>query len=488
MKTKHPILTLAALTAFAASAPAALLSNGGFDIYKPGTGYTVAGTLTGTLFQSYVQGVGDARNVVGAIGTVTWDDATTGSTADLPGWVSIHGGNPDTGTNGVGGSEGLNIFAAWGGQQRVQSTVTTAVIAANTTYTITAQIDGPAGGPIEGGLAFHLVAGNVQLTADAALPSFTGGVGFQTITRTYTIAALPDGVSAGDPLTVVLGVEDTNTLGNRMIWDDVVLEVVSSPLASDFQVIITPTAGSPGNYDFEWESQAGKLYDLVSATDLSTASNTWPVWNGRADLTATPPTNTLTDIPGGGDPRRFFVLIEKDAPPPPPLLAVDFESGTPGGWVFSDNGAGTAWSVGTPNGTGTEPDAAANGTQCAGTNMNGNYTASAIASLVTPAFTVPAGGATLKFSQYIDTEVATGGGDFGSIRLLNAADNTPLLGGDVSADIQGISELWSSKSLPLPAAANGLEVKLEFRFESDADADVFAGFYIDDVVVEVGAP
>jgi hypothetical protein len=94
----------------------------------------------------------------------------------------------------------------------------------------------------------------------------------------------------------------------------------------------------------------------------------------------------------------------------------------------------------------------------------------------------------LKFSQYIDTEADTGGGDFGSIRLLNAADNTPLAGGVVASDIQGISGLWSSKSLPLPAAAKGLEVKLEFRFESDADTDVFAGFYFDDVVVEVVAP
>jgi hypothetical protein len=317
MKTKHTILTLAALTAFAASAQAASLLNGGFDIYKPGTGYTVAGTLDGGgAFDSYVQGVGDGRTVTGSVGTVTWADATTGSTADLPGWVSINGGNPDTGKNGVGGSTGLNIFAAWGGQQRVQSSVTTAVIAANTTYTITAQIDGGAGSPIEGDLAFHLMAGAVQLTADAALPLFTGGLGFQTITRTYTIGALPGGVSAGDPLTVVLGVENTNTNGDRMIWDNVVLEVESSPLASDFQVIITPTAGSPGNYDFEWNSQEGKVYDLVSSTDLSSAPNTWPVWDGRADLIASPPSNTLTNIPGGGDPRRFFVLIEKDAPPP----------------------------------------------------------------------------------------------------------------------------------------------------------------------------
>lgn len=188
-------------------------------------------------FDSYVQGVGDDRNVAGSVGTVTWDDSSTGSTADLPGWVSIHGGNPDTAKNGVGGSEGLNIFASWGGQQRVQSTVTTDVIAANTTYTITAQIDGPAGGPIEGPLAFQLMADTVQLTAEEALPSFTDGLGFQTITRTYTIEALPGGVSAGDPLTVILGVQDSNTNGSRMIWDDVELNATPIPEPASLMLI-----------------------------------------------------------------------------------------------------------------------------------------------------------------------------------------------------------------------------------------------------------
>ncbi len=216
-----------ALTAFAASAQPALLFNGGFEIYKPGTAYTVAGTLDGGLFQSYVKGVGDNRDVIGAVGSVTWDDATTSSTADLPGWVSIHGSGTDTAINGVGGSEGLNVFAAWGGRVRVQSTPTTAGFGANTTYTITAQIDGPAGGPIEGELAFHLMAGSVQLTADEELPSFTGGLGFQTITRTYTIGGLPTGVSSGDPLTIVIGVGDNNTFGNRMIWDNV--ELIADP-------------------------------------------------------------------------------------------------------------------------------------------------------------------------------------------------------------------------------------------------------------------
>lgn len=254
----------------------------------------------------------------------------------------------------------------------------------------------------------------------------------------------------------------------------------------DFLLTIAPNASTPGNYDFSWESQEGMLYDLVSATDLATAPDTWAVWDGRADLAATPPSNTLSGIPGGGDPRRFFAVIEKEAPPPPPLLAEDFEAGAPAGWTATDNGAGTAWEVGTPDGAGsfpdTEPTGAANGTQCAGTNITTPYTGSAVATLVTPAFTVPAGGARLDFSQYIDTETPPSG-DLGSIRLLNASDDSPLAGGAVATDLEGITETWTSESLALPAVANGLEVKIEFRFESDSDTDVFAGFYIDDVEV-----
>ncbi len=141
------------------------------------------------------------------------------------------------------------------------------------------------------------------------------------------------------------------------------------------------------------------------------------------------------------------MVLEKDAPP---LLREGFEAGLPGSWATSNNGAGTTWSVGTPDKTGTEPDGAANGARCAGTNMNGTYTAAATASLISPAFTVPAGGATLGFSRYIDTELASGGGDFGSIRLLDAADNTPLAGGGISTNLQGDSLAWTNESIPLP--------------------------------------
>jgi mannan endo-1,4-beta-mannosidase len=84
------------------------------------------------------------------------------------------------------------------------------------------------------------------------------------------------------------------------------------PEPSSFKLTITPTASNPGNYDFEWESQDGKLYDLVSDTGLATATGTWSVWNSQADITSGGTTTSLTNIPGGADPTRFFAVLEKD--------------------------------------------------------------------------------------------------------------------------------------------------------------------------------
>jgi hypothetical protein len=88
-------------------------------------------------------------------------------------------------------------------------------------------IDGPTGGPIEGPLAFYLLANGTPLTPSSEVTPDTGGLGFQTISRTYDAASLA-GLD-GQSLTIVVGVEDTNTRGNRMIWDDVSLDVVPEP-------------------------------------------------------------------------------------------------------------------------------------------------------------------------------------------------------------------------------------------------------------------
>lgn len=80
-------------------------------------------------------------------------------------------------------------------------------------------------------------------------------------------------------------------------------------------IAFTSNETTPGNYDFSWESESGKVYDLVSTTDLTSGEPlTWAVWDSRTDLTATPPANVLENVPGGGDSKRFFSIIEKSAP------------------------------------------------------------------------------------------------------------------------------------------------------------------------------
>ena len=486
--------SLAVLTALL-TAPASMaqaepipVPNGEFNMFKPGSNYTVMATFGGG--NSFARGVGDNIELAG--GTVVYSDGSPpGMTGDgipdidMPGWAPLNSGN-DLFGNGVGGSNGMNLFGSWGGQGRIQSAASLGPIKSGSIYTIKIMIGGPDAGPIGGPLAFHLAADGVPLIpSESVEPTLPNGGAFQEISRTYDTDAVAAHIGA--EMTIIIGVEDTNELGNRVVFDNVSMEVLRTGPPPRIPLMITPGVEGAGTYDFTWNSQDGKIYDLVSSTNLSIPLPEWPVYDGNAALTATAPENMLIAIPGNGA-IRFFAVIEKD---PPPLLREDFEGvagpGAPAGWLASDNGAGTAWQVGTPSGAATGPGAAANGTRCAGTNIGGDYTGSAEASLITSAFTVPASGATLTFNQYVDTE-APPSGDLGSIRLLNAADDSILAGGDVATGLEGITEAWSAQSLPLPAAANGLEVKLEFRFTSDTDVETFAGFYIDDVVVTATAP
>jgi hypothetical protein len=243
------------------------------------------------------------------------------------------------------------------------------------------------------------------------------------------------------------------------------------------------------------KGRSSKAYLLVEAAELDFANpDQSPVPLTGATVGVLVGNQVTTDTNGDatvqfnlGTAKPATFIRGEEAPPPPPLLSQDFEGGAlPVGWAVTDNGNGTAWSVGMPNGTGTEPDSAIGGSFCAGTNINANTTNSAGCSLVSPAFTVPAGGATLTLSYYIDTEAASGGQDFGTIRLLNAADGTPVAGGVVAASLEGITTAWlPAQVIALPAAANGLSLKLEFAFEADADGQNFSGFYIDDVKVTV---
>jgi hypothetical protein len=65
------------------------------------------------------------------------------------------------------------------------------------------------------------------------------------------------------------------------------------------------------NFDFSWESTGGKVYDLVSSTDLSTPVIEWLVYGENTNIPGVFPTTTLTNIEPDGT-LRFFALIEKN--------------------------------------------------------------------------------------------------------------------------------------------------------------------------------
>jgi hypothetical protein len=263
---------------------------------------------------------------------------------------------------------------------------------------------------------------------------------------------------------------------------------VPAPSSGPFAFSILPNTMTPGNYDFTWTSQAGKEYDLVSSTDLSTAIATWPVWDGRTGLPATPPENVLAGVPGGGDTRRFFALVEKDAPP---LFTENFDAAAelPAGWSRDGIVNGTDWDIGVPSGVPSGPATAFSVPNCAGTNIGGYYTENVDVSLITPAIAIPADrGATLRFRQLIDTDAA---GDAGAVRVLDADNADAPIAGLALSGLQGegsVGEGWTENTLILPALdVGGKNIKIEFNFVSDAGIsqgiDVFGGFYVDDVVI-----
>jgi lysophospholipase L1-like esterase len=94
--------------------------------------------------------------------------------------------------------------------------------------------------------------------------------------------------------------------------------VASTPLT----LKIARGSGGPNRYDFTWSSRTGKVYDLLSSTNLSTSPATWAVFDpdgpgGMApcgDILATPPTSLLGSVESSS-PARFFAVRERDGPP-----------------------------------------------------------------------------------------------------------------------------------------------------------------------------
>jgi hypothetical protein len=208
-----------------ANAAITLPLNGGFDISQPGTNGAVGGVVVG----NFLRGVGEGGVTIQAGTSVEWDDATTsgeGEIIDMLGWTAVNGAGGDTLNNGPGGSLAWNTFASWGDNSRVGTGVLGQVVSGET-YTITVTVGGPAGGPRSQGIAFELLADGVALVPDSQVDVTPGSGDFEVISRTFDATSLAGFV--GQDLSIVVGVTDDNTAGNRIIFDDVTLTPAPIP-------------------------------------------------------------------------------------------------------------------------------------------------------------------------------------------------------------------------------------------------------------------
>jgi hypothetical protein len=291
-------------------------------------------------------------------------------------------------------------------------------------------------------------------------------------------------------------------LGQKVLLNAITSLTVGFPPEQPFQVTITRNAETPGTFDFVWASQPGKIYDLLTSSDLATPVAEWPVYNDGVTLYQAIPnageTTTLTAVPSA-DPRRFFAVRESDAPPPPPLLSVDFEENN-GGFIAS-SAQGSNWEWGVPdtnNGFGGVVNKGSSGTKCWGTVL-GSFTTNGTGFegfYVNPTTTVLRSpvinltgvtGASLAFAEALDTA----GMDTAQVFVVDNADGS-VIGGALYTATDGNPDTiaWQAANggnpIVLPAAALGKQVYLEWRFSGISNA--YTGWYIDDVVVSQAAP
>ena len=312
--TKKSALTLLVSALIAQSSEADLVPNGDFQMYKPGTSYSVTATF-GVGNNSFARGVGDGIELAG--GTVSYSDGSAdGATGDgiadidMPGWAPEQSGN-DLFGNGLGGSNGMNLFAAWGGDGRIKSAASLGRIQAGSVYTISVMVGGPDSGPIQGPLAFHLAADGVQLSPSEFVdPTLPNGGAFQEISRTYDAGSIAGHIGA--EMTIVLGVEDANDFPNRVVFDDVSL-VTDGP-GTPFDITEIAYVAESDQVTLTWRDTGAESYAIKYSTDLTN-------WDSDLDdgITAAADENPddgdkITksfDIPGIAVDGRLYFRVEQ---------------------------------------------------------------------------------------------------------------------------------------------------------------------------------
>jgi hypothetical protein len=192
-------------------------------------------------------------------------------------------------------------------------------LAPNLIYTLNVAIGNPAlynVPPPAPDYRIEFLAGGVLLASSTGSPPADDSA-FGIVAVTYSSGSSP--ALAGQPLEIrLITVVDPRDDAYEVDFDDVRLS------AEPFALRITRNGA---NFDFEWNSQPGMLYDLLTSTDLAIPIADWPIYDDgvtlHANIPATGSTTTLAAVPSGA-PQRFFAMRGKPAPPVPLLLPAVF--------------------------------------------------------------------------------------------------------------------------------------------------------------------
>jgi len=259
-------------------------------------------------------------------------------------------------------------------------------------------------------------------------------------------------------------------------------DLIDGPAADPLALAVSLANADPLTLRAEFNTQAGKQYDLLVSPDLSSPRESWAELAGAQDIPADPSGRATVDFPAPFGSTGYIAVREESLPP---LFTDDFESGA-GDWesVSNDDESNTQWELGTPTGS-TGPTGGANDSANAWSTNLGDYGSSSDVSLFSPALNLTnLPGAQLTFQAWRDGDQF---GETASVRFRRVEDNA-LLGAEVPIDMSIIDSGYGAISIPFPPEAAGEILRIEFNFVSDNTVDAFSGLNIDDVSVEVVAP
>ena len=224
-----------------------------------------------------------------------------------------------------------------------------------------------------------------------------------------------------------------------------------------------------GVVTIDFTSVSGFNYAVQASTNLADWEALGQPVNAAAEITS------FTDSAFALDHRpQAFYRVALLGPPRP--FFDDFESGVDG-WEATTTSGDTRWELGTPDAGGLTT--AHSGRNAWGTNIAGDYTPNATASLRSPVVDLTdLPRPKLSFSYYVDSTRDLEGGQ---LRFLDENGEAIAFREEI---FSGTTGSWTPFSMSLPREVRGRKIIIEFLFLADEDADVGAGWYIDDVAVD----